>query len=634
MFLTQAKISEQRVDNKFTRYLEQELYLPAYEFKRHWMEKWFVYMQMYNGSMWENIECPDDFVGVLNITETTVNAIVSELLSLDRNIKLSSYTLEGVYRADKMQTFLRQEHDAARFPEEFLTMQLEKTIKGGSFYKLGFNEDAVSRVSPDFAVPVNGKMETNLPVGRVSVKHVRPELIFPEPNRGTLKDCGYVVEVEKVRLSEIVRRYDVQDDLIDHMIRNVIHSTNSGAYKELEKKIRSNNHYTGFGKFVRSMEPYCKYDTELLLMHAYIKDESVMKYDIAVHDHTGNHQFSITTDKKVYPTGRIVTWYGDVILEDVENPWDFSGAVQHNFPFVYEKFTSDGDSRVFWGRGKVESMLGLNIDINYIYSQLLSQIGHMGNGQWLYERGAIHDLNQLNNEVGALIETTPGAVSQGKLKRMQGLPPEQGTVNFLSTIIGLFDKQTGRVEVTQGVNPSGVNTFRGIMSLLDSANKKLLMIFTPMDNSMSQLGKMSLCIIADFYQGIPRVLSVEDKNSVPSIREFVLEILSMDKYSYQVRSGFLSDKTKDQYAMDIIAMLTQSGAIDPETMLEMMDFENVSEIIDRMKKRKQEEEEMKRETLRQQSEAQQGQAVAVEQERGRNAMAQEMIRGGRGNAGA
>ncbi len=622
MFLNQEVFSKPRVDGEFTGYLDMNLYRPAFDFKQHWMSKWFVYRQMYNGCMWDNIETPEDFIGILNVTKPTTISILSELLSLDRTIKLTSHTLQGVYRADKMQTFLKQEQDAGRFAKEFGKVQLEKILTGGSFYKLMFKEDALVKVSPDYAVDGSNL----LPVGRVEAKFVRPELVFPEPKRGTLEECGYVVEIETVRLSDIVRRYDLPEEVIKELVKRVSNDSRSNLYRDIEKQVRSNNHPVGFGKFLKSIEPCSKYDRELWLMHAYIKDDAVIEYDIDVQ--YGEKNYIVQFDRKKYPNGRIITWYGDIVIEDVSNPYDFTNAVGHNYPFVYEKFESDADSRVFWGVGKVESMLGTNIDINYIYSQLLSQIGLMGNPQWLAERGAVYDPDDLDNRIGRVIETAPGAVSNNKIVRKPGLPPDQGTFNFLLSLIELFDKQTGRVDVTQGVNPKGVNTFRGIVSLLESANKKLIPVFVEMDTAMSELGKMMLCIIADFYEGIDRVVTVQDKSSEPGLKEFVIRAIAEDKYSYMVRVGSLASKVKDQAQIQMLSFLAQTGAVDTQTLLEEMDIENVSEIIDRMKAAEAAKAEQQRQLIEAQSKAQTQQAVTVENQRGRNAMAEQLMKMG------
>jgi len=633
MLLNQREISKPRVDNKFTKYLESELYDGAFRYKEPWLKKWYTYRYMSNGDMWNLDETPQDFAGIINVIETAVTSILAELLVIDTTIKLSSFTLAGVYRADKMQTFLRQEMAHTRFSEEYLKHQFTKIITGGSFYKLGFDEAAMAKVSPDFALDMGESLVDTLPVGKLMIQQIRPELIFPEPNKSELKDCGYVVELERVRLSEIVRRYKLSDGVIEELTRSIITANNSTLFSQIEGAIKSTGHFTGFGRFIQAMPACSMFDRNIWVYRAYIKDDAVMEYDVLVHNESGKHIASMTHSKKKYPAGRIVTWCGSVVLEDVTSPFDFSPAVGHNFPFVYERFMYDSDSRVLWGKGKVESMMPLNIDINFIYSQILSQIGLVGNPQWFIEHGALLDLDEISNKGGSIVTTMPGAVSQGKISRKPGLPPEQGTVGMLGTLIEMFDKQTGRVDVTQGINPKGVNTFRATMALMESANKKMIPMLKCMDIGGQNLGKMCICIIADLYGGIPRVFAVQDKTRTPSLIEYAIEAFNSDKYSYQIEVGSLTSKLKDPSQLNVISLLLQTGGIDGETLIEMLDMENGAELIDRLRSRQEQEAQKQQALLEAQSAAQQQQAVAVEQERGKNMMMQEIMKGrGNGNS--
>jgi len=606
-------------NKELTAYLS-DLYEEARRSKAPYMDKWWVFRQAVAGNQWEKKARPKSFVGVLNYCRPTAIGSYANLLTGDLILKIiprRGLFPDAAIRADYMNLFLHGELDTINWKRQKSFGSWDIQYTGNAFYKVIFDPRQIVPLAEPIYDPDTKRMITSFPLGRLQIKAIPPEMIYVDPyaTREGLSTASYVIERHMFRLSTIIRMFDIRDEKIIRLLKTLAGwrmSDNAPFWESYTSPPTTQVPYR-FGSGMRKVYPGTAEDKLLTVYEIYFKDENEIKYDINVVLKDKYKKLKGTSKK--YPHGRRILWIDKLILLDEPNAYAYDEIpnVAYPYPYVHHIYLPNELPNVFWGTGLIEQALPVNLDINYIYSRIIKQLALMANpGIWA-ELGAIKQYTKFTNEDGGITLFPDGALTTGKIQRLEGLGVDASALNILFVLQKIMEIMTGRTEVTEGRRPKGVSTATGLIALQQAANIRMLPIYEACDRAYEQVGHMAIYNFGEFYakSGIPRLLTLQKDRELV---ELAIKFFEEDKYAWTVNVSSMEKKTLTPEERNWLTTLFSMGAIDRKKLLERSGIDGVSEMLQELEERERQQAMMQQQLLEQQSASQAKQSILANEQ--------------------
>lgn len=187
--------------------------------------------------------------------------------------------------------------------------------------------------------------------------------------------------------------------------------------------------------------------------------------------HTGETVMEVTpemltlqlvADVKDYITTevRLMSFFDNVVLEDKTSPYEHGELPFVAFPCYYQ-----GDDDI--PSGIVRDLKDPQREVNKRRSQELHILNTQSNGGWIYEQGALtqEQKSKFQNNAstpGALLEVAPGAMTSGRMQRLEPQGVSMGTVNAAQEAMADLPSISGINEALMGTDISNLQSGRAI----------------------------------------------------------------------------------------------------------------------------------------------------------------------------
>jgi len=199
----------------------------------------------------------------------------------------------------------------------------------------------------------------------------------------------------------------------------------------------------------------------------------------------------------------------------------------HNqFPFA--KMVDYPSEKEFWGIGEIEVAEIAQRLINSFEAQVIDNTRMMANTQWLVNKAESGldetDADMLDNSPGSAIFTHNGGV-----ERIPGVPIPAHIPQHLESLIFWLEQILGVHDVVQGRQPEGVRAASAIIALQEAANVRVKEKANHMESAIRQMSEQAISLILDNYeenrmvriagQQVPTTLNVRE-----ALEERVMDI--------------------------------------------------------------------------------------------------------------
>lgn len=342
----------------------------------------------------------------------------------------------------------------------------------------------------------------------------------------------------------------------------------------------------------------------VLYIEMYMRDYSTIEEEIE--DEEGTK----TVSRLKYPKGRFVAIAGDVLLEDMDNPY-----TDGKFPFVLWKcYDVPGQ---FWGMGEVEQLISPMQYHANLMNNILDSARITANSPWIVDKNSGIEKNSLTNRHGLVIRKNPGT----DVHREQ---PAQLPA-YIQNIVDKLEKHIeiipGVYDVTRGERPSGITAGVAIQALNESAQGRIKLKVQALEQTLSELGGLWLSRIQQFWITKRSVRTIAE-DYTPTYGEVDRDDVDGD-YDVIIVAGSTMPVNKTAKLQQLVQMAQTMGEdglplVDRKTVLENADISNIDEILQRFadikQQQAQEAQAQQQAQLDQQAQAQQVEQAKAQQD--------------------
>lgn len=338
-------------------------------------------------------------------------------------------------------------------------------------------------------------------------------------------------------------------------------------------------------------------ENNCLIIEIWIRDFSTFsetQYEVVRDSNTGEIMIDPETEEPLlqayevkkyrYPGNiRVVTLtnQGHKVLDDRMNP-----NINPELPidlvkntYLYDKYPffkseSYRDPHSPWGFSMAELCGDINVAIDDLWNTITSYLRMSMHPPLILPKDT--GLNQSHVRYVPRLTLQPNSYQTSLGIRWLSMPtPPSWLFQALNTLITFFDRISQIEDAQRGEQPGGVIAASAIQQLQERSAVLVRSKIRAVDHLVRERGR---CFIS-FFQNFgttEQVVEVNDEQ-VP-LRGIDLAAF---QFEYMVESGSTVAKTESQEQQQAV-QLYQLGAIDRQALLEMLDFKNWKEVIERM----------------------------------------------------
>lgn len=454
--------------------------------------------------------------------------------------------------------------------------------------------------------------KANHKLGKVVYQSVDPFTCFPDPNaRDVNRECGYFVVAEPKDVNKIKREYPefkefIKADLVDLMKGSKTDFTPMKFRSPIDRRVASEGN--------QSIDNVDK-DKALVLtcyMTPEFCEDDFEEIEKTLKDPAGTES-QVFEQRARWPKGRKVVTCNGVLLDGESELYD-------DVKIPLQRYVNYLMPREFWGMSEVEQLKGPQRMFNKVFCFALDVLTLTGNPIWINPLTSGVDSDNLVNRPGVVVEPND---EKSAPYRVEGGQLQPYVLQIADRLAEYVDTVSGRPEVSQGIQPSGVTAASAITALQDAANTRVRLKSKLLDGYLQQVGQAWLSRTLQ-YRTAPEIhrltnnegasryfrMHVEhyektDEQGQPTgergtrVHHQPLTAEGMDPEagrSYEIRGKFdVRVSTGSSLPFNKAAKeerlfkLYETGVIDEEELLKGLEYPNWQAVVQRMAQRKAQE---------------------------------------------
>lgn len=582
--------------------LVMKLFNKSKQHRKKYDEKWLDNYKMFRGKQWLEQRPSYRHSEVVNFIFQTIQSVVPQMTDSRPRIEYLPQEPMDMELAQILSEVAQSDWEKGNW-----LFKLTEMIYDSHFYGTAIGE-----------ICFDPELEQGL--GAIDFRTKDPFYCFPDPNAEDFvknEKCRFVIMAEPTDVEIVKRKYPdkkdfIKPDLIDLM---------QGDRSELDQ-VRFvspvDNHVVIEGRSAEEMG----HKDQCLKITCYVYDDEVMEEESDKITSDGSTPVTKEyTQKLKYPNGRKICVANGVLLDDGPNEYD-----DGEFPYI--RLVNYMLPREFWGMSEVDQLASPQKIFNKLISFTLDTLTLMGNPIWVVDTTAGIDTDNLVNRPGLVVEKEPNS----EVRREAGTELQPYVLQLIDRFADWFQEVSGRTDVTQGAAPAGVTAASAITALQEAAQTRTRQKSRNLDSSLQRFGQLYKNRVFQCYD-TPRIFRLTQNPSTQkyfkmyvekfqdeygqeqkkvSVREYGPDgQMSMDSKEYILRGDFdvrVTTGSSLPFAKkertDMALQLFDRGIVDPEEVLNAMDYPNKEKVLLRVQQQQ---------AMQQQAAVQGGQAGAAPQ---------------------
>jgi hypothetical protein len=567
--------------------LVTRLFEKAKKHRKKYDEKWLDYYKMFRGKQWKEQRPSYRHSEVINFIFQAIQSSVPILTDPRPKFDFLPQEPQDLELANILTEVCQSDWDSGNW-----NYQTAEVVYDGHFYGtgmgcLGFNPEA------DFGQ------------GRITYESADPFYCFPDPNARQINDgrkrSRVFTYAEPVDIEVLKHEYPEHKDHLKPDLIDLVQGEKT-SLDQVKFKSPTDNRVVMEGQSAYDVgtSDQCLKITCYLYSEEFDEEEITDRLD-------GGLEVKRYEQRLKYPNGQKIVIAGGVHLSCGPIPFD-DGL------FPYAKFVNYILPREFWGISEVEQLESPQKIFNKMVSFALDVLTLMGNPVWVVDNNSGVDTDNLYNKPGLVIEKAPNTTVQ----RQEGVQLQPFVLQLIDRMETWFQDISGRSDVTQGVNPTGVTAASAISQLQDAAQTRIRLKARNLDAYLQDMGQMYLSRVFQFYTS-PRIFRLTNNPNSQKYFKFYVESQegpdgqvsrkavvrdyipqpdgsmaeSLQAREYQIRGGFDVKVTTGSslpfakaQRSDLSFKLFDAGAIDEPALLEGVEYPNWEAVWGRVEQRK------------------------------------------------
>ena len=262
-----------------------------------------------------------------------------------------------------------------------------------------------------------------------------------------------------------------------------------------------------------------------------------------------------------YPKVRMVAFFDNVTLEDIDSPYEHG-----KLPFVPFMCYYLGDSDT--PRGIVRGLKDPQREINKRRSQELHILNTQSNSGWIAEEGAMsaeqeRNLSRHGSTPGVVVKTRPGALTGGRLRELMPKSPPSASIQAYQEAVAELPAISGINEALMGTDISNQQSGRAIELKQKQAITHIAGLFDNLRYAKEMVAELlwgrrgARGIIPQFYteEKTFRIVGENGENQYVTVNQ---QVQMQDQYTRQLVTTTLNDLSIGEY--DIVISDTPATA--------------------------------------------------------------------------
>lgn len=569
--------------------IAKRLYEQAKRARKEREAKWSQYWKMYDGDQWPVKRASTKASPNCNIIRSTISTIAPILTDTSPSFGIVAHDPADFKFAELMSNVIKIWWDRRTMNHTLVECLMDSLVTDVGIMKVTWCDDL------------------NDGLGDVDITVVDPKRIYVSDTTIDFdKNCPFVIHEFFKRRGDLCMEFpDKRDEIMK-----------AGASQS------PNDDSTDADTRVRVVSPVNKdipgpdnaddssygHSDELKIWELWLEDDEVIEAEEL--NVNGPEAKSKKVLKKKYPHGRTVTMLPDckVVLQDVPNPYRDGEK-----PFV--RIVDKIRPRSFYGDGEVGQLSETQRMINKAFATIIDWANLMSNPTWVVDSNSGVDPEMITSAVGQVIVKKPD--TEVRREPAPPIPPQM--FELYHTLMSLADVQSGVHEVTQGRKPTGITAAQAIETLQEAAQTRIRLTERNMLASLIRLGRLIISRMLQYYTE-PRVIRLTGRDDMKGIwpkyiKFYVEQEETKDgEWNYKpVSQEITYDEATDSYVegqtvegqatigdfeLDVTSgtslpfikqqrseqamRLYDQKAIDQQALLDVLDFPEKDQIIQRM----------------------------------------------------
>lgn len=558
-------------------------------------EKWLDNYKFFRGKQWKENRPTYRHSEVINMVFQAIQSSVGAMTDSRPKIEYLPKEPSDLELCDIMNQVLESDWEQGNW-----LYVLMESIYDAHIYSTGFGD-------------VSFDPEADFGAGKITYQSDDPFYTYPDPSGKDInaegdRGCKEYFYAEPVDVERLKRQYPDKAKFIKPDLTDLV----ADSKTQLDQ-IRYRSPVDARTMVEGNERPDTSSDQALKITAYLLSDESVEERTPEL-DEMGEPKLDPVTGAPLetlerrlkYPRGRKIVIAGGVLVEDGENCYE-DGKIPKF------KITNYILPREFWGISEIEQLESPQKIFNKLISYALDVLTFMGNPIWVIDSDAEIDTDNLFNRPGLIVEKAKGS----EVRREEGVQLQPYVLQLIDRMQNWFQEISGRTDVTQGVNPSGVTAASAIAELQESAQTRIRLKTRNLDAGLRDFGALYASRAFQFYSA-PRVFRVtrnenaqvyfkmhvepmEDGRKLVSVRQHLVDEVTgapgwSEAKQYQTQGVFdvrVTTGSSLPFAkaqkFQLASALFDRGAIDQIELLKAADYPNYEAVWSRVQARQAEQ---------------------------------------------
>lgn len=416
--------------------------------------------------------------------------------------------------------------------------------------------------------------------GQIRIDVIPTQNLFVDKVCTSFADCEMVLETSVRPLSEVQRRYPDKAHLLrpdtsqgsfgemlsDESLGNNALNQSLQVYSPTEDqpRIADKTIFTN-PPFRRSQG---KTDYLIEVAELWVKDyseEEVEEQFVSAYDAWKRPIYGIRKKKQPkYPYGRLITFGGGIVLQDVKNPY-------RTFP-PYVLFQDIVNPGIFYSRGEPELLYDVQKEFNKRRSQIMDNAAFVGNSVWVIEKDSGVKADRLTNTPGQIIEVNAGKAASVHRQN----PPEMP-----GWIMRAAELPVGDMMFIAGIaqgGPKGARSGTAMQEAVSAITRRTRMKTKQVEDALVDLGQILITMIQDFYTTSKMIRIIGDFGNAAFVPFNRWNVRGQWDVKVEATNSAANSKVaRRQEALQLFGM----GVIDDRALLEAMEWPGREEVLRR-----------------------------------------------------